>query len=200
MRSPWHVSPCLPSLYVASRVLISSQNHAKQRSKRVLRFALWSPAGLAWCCGRWRVPDARFCSQPRWRTLLLRRSLGSRQCLGSARQAERFRESGGIAGRGVAPWICFSPQKVDGSWDGDWGAGSGGVCNAFLLPTAPHCARGLWGVCALDATAEAMHTAGHSSSGRRHQPGRPQRENPWVCNNSRPWRPDFASPEPSSVH
>ena len=24
-------------------------------------------------------------------------------------------------------------------------AGSGGVCNAFLLPTALHCARGLWG-------------------------------------------------------
>ena len=41
-------------------------------------------------------------------------------------------------------------------------AGSGGVCNAFLLPHGTALFPRALGVCALDATAEAMHTAGHS--------------------------------------
>ena len=49
------------------------------------------------------APNARFVSQSRCRTLLLRRPLSSSKCLGSARRAEKFRESGWLAERGARP-------------------------------------------------------------------------------------------------
>ena len=192
MRSPWLVSPCLsPPL----RSLFACQLFSIITASCAPSTCFVSPCGLqlAW-------PGAADDARPTLASF--RNPEGGRFCCAGLsvlasvteapdRQRGSERAGGSQRGESLHGYVSLRRRSMEAGME--TGVLGAEVCaTLFSCPTAPHCSRGLWRVCALDATAEAMHTAGHSSSGRRRQPrqqrrpGRPQREKPWVCNNNRP--------------